>query len=304
MYIGNIKNYYNDDTGNVFRQQALDLLTMEIQGQQRTPGSLKEELIRAALDFNSQVPDLHIALSGGWESQVCLQTFIEAGLRPKVVIFQFPENLNDFDVEPALAACRRNNINPMVIKIAEFANFLRHDLVPAACKYQTYTFFQTLLATYLERYQINCLILDKVDLRRDMHPRGQWSFNRGETAMWPDRFNRVNDNKVYMNFFCHSAEAMLAYLKLPVITQLVQTPNSGKLSLQSLKHRIYKEGGFTNLPLFTRTIATDKIIALNGAGDDLIKKEFGLKGRIAYVEYENIIKGLQNEGVQRWQYII
>lgn len=304
MYIGNIKSYYNDAADNLFRQSPLDLMTMEIQGQQREPSSLKEELIKAAQDFDSKVPDLHIALSGGWDSNVCLQTFIDAGLRPKVVIFQFPENLNDFDVDPALAQCRRHNINPMVIKIAEFSTFFKHNLIPTTNKYQTYTFFQSLIASYLERYKINCLLVDKIDLRRDMHPAGQWSFNRSETAGWTDRFNTLNDNKVYMNFFCHSAESMLAYLKLPVITQLIQTPMSGKLSLQSLKHRIYKEGGYTNLPLFTRTVATDKIIALNSASEDLIKKEFGLKGRIAYVEYENIIKGLQNEGAQRWQYII
>lgn len=298
-----MKIYYGDDPLNVVRQNNLDLLTLEVDGITREPLTLKEELILVAEQYAQDVPDLHVALSGGWDSNVCLHTFVEAGIKPNVVIFKFPENLNAFDVDPALITCKKYGIDPRVIEIEEFMPFLKTHLIPTATKYQTYTFFQTLVAYYLEQEKINCLIVDKVDLRRDCNPNMQWSFIRGEISNWPARFNLLNDNKVYMDFFSKTPEAMLAYLKLPVVEQVVSASRSGKISLQSLKHKLFKEGGFS-IPLYTRTISTDKVIALNNACDEAIVKNIGLRARACYVEYPRIINALENKGDKKWQYIL
>jgi hypothetical protein len=247
---------------------------------------------------------LHIALSGGWESNVCLHTFIEAGIKPGVVIIKFPNDLNAFDVDPALDTCKRFGIEPTVIDIPDFVDFLKLHLIPTAEKYQCYTFFQALLAWHIEQLNINCLIVDKIDLRRDMAPDMQWNFIRSENSMWVDRFNQLNSNRIVLDFYAGSAESMLAYLKLPVIEQLMATPKSGKLSLQSLKHRIYKEGGYTNLPLFTRTVATDKIVGITSASEEAIKKQIGWHCRLAYIGYEDLVSALQNESGKKWQFIL
>lgn len=304
MHIGNIKTYYGDSSADIIRQRMMDIMTLELDSVSRAPMSLKEELMQAARELNDRIPDLHIALSGGWESNVCLHTFLDAGITPKVVIFKFPEGLNDFDVEPAIETCRRVGITPLIIEVGDFREFLKNRLIPTAEKYQAYTFFQTLIAWYLEQYNINCLIVDKIDLRRDMSPNANWNFVRSENATWIDRFNAVNDNKVIMNFFCYSPEAMLAYLKLPVIEQLMKNKCSGKLSLQSLKHKIYKEGGYDRLPLYTRTVATDKIIGINSLSEDAIKKHIGWRCRIAYIEYKDMVNGLENTSEKKWQFIL
>lgn len=304
MHIGNIKTYYGDDAQAITRQRMMDIMTLEIASISQAPLSLKQELIKAAQSLHNQFPDLYIALSGGWESNVCLHTFIEAGIKPNVVIFKFPDGLNDFDVDPALDTCRRFAITPLVIDIPDFKDFLKNHLIKTAEKYQAYTFFQTLIAWYLEQHKINCLIVDKIDLRRDMSPNPNWNFVRSENATWIDRFNAVNDNKVIMNFFCYSPEAMLAYLKLPVIEQLTKNKCSGKLSLQSLKHKIYKEGGYDKLPLYTRTVATDKIIGINSLSEESIKKHVGWRCRIAYIEYKDMVDSLENNREKKWQFIL
>jgi len=300
--MGNIKGYYEDDPSRVFRTGMMDLLTFEVQGCTRPAQTLKEELMLAASDIYNTVPDIHIALSGGWESNVCLHTFMEAGYKPRVMILEFPRGLNDFDTDPAKEACRRYGITPTIVPVdMSFLDFIKNAVVPVVEKYQTYTFFQSLFAYYLEKTKINCLLVDKVDLRRDLNPNGQWSFIRSEVATWTDRFNTLNENKVLMNFYCHSPEAMLAYLELPTIVDLMNHPKNGKLSLQSLKHKIYLEGGY-NIPLFTRTVSTDKIIGVTAACEEKIKKDIGWKTRIGYVEYPKIVQALKSEG-GKWQYI-
>ena len=304
MHLGNVHSYYGDNAEKIVRDSMMEPMTMAIGGITRQPLTLKEELILASQAYANAVPDLHIALAGGWDSNVCLHTFVEAGLKPNVVIIKFPDNLNDFDVLPARERCKFYGIEPRIIEIDNFSDFLKDRLVPAAERYQTYTFFQTLLAVSLEEAKINCLLVDKVDLRRDMNPNRLWSFIRSEVAGWTDRFNLVNDHKIYMNYYCYSAEAMTAYLRLPVIEQLMASPMSGKLSLQSLKHKIYKEGGYTDLPLLTRTVSTDKVIALNSLCEDIIRREVGWRCRLAYVEYDRLLDGLENKGTQKWQYIL
>lgn len=299
----NFNYWYEDDIDRKFRTSALDILNVNINPMTRTPLSLKEECIMAALDIHRQYPDIHIALSGGWESQICLRSFIEAGIKPSVYILKFQQGLNNFDSNVALDQCKKYNLIPRVISV-NFEEVIRSHMILTASKYQTYSFIQMLHAYYIEQIKENILLVDKIDLRRDTNPTKEWSLVRNEDYnFWPERFNSLNDNKIINNFFTHSSELMYSFLKLPVITDLMNMTVSGKISLNSLKHTIYQQGGYLDLfengvKKFVKTVSFEEIPGLHQKNSDIIEQHLKFRARQTYISYKDLIIALENKGIQ------
>ena len=300
--MSNIYLYYNSNKDQIFRTDQFDLLTMKINGVVRNPGSLRDELINNARAIYQQYPNIYIALSGGWESQVCLQAFIDAGIKPNVVIIKYPANLNDNDVLPALETCKKHDITPKIIP-GVFDQFINGGMVSSVEKYQCYSLLTSFFARIAELANIDILVVDKVELKRDVNPNRAWNFVRSEdTMMWPLRFNSINKRKVITNFFCYSAESMLSFLTLPTVATVASNHASGKISLVSLKQKLYRDGGF-DMPVYYRTVGTDRIQGLNAIATDTIENTIKFKSRSAYVDYNSLILALTNQGKKEWQYI-
>lgn len=303
----NFNYWYEDDVNKKFRESSLDILNVNINPMTRTPLTVKEECIRAAQEIHSLYPDIHIALSGGWESQICLRSFIQAGIRPNVYILKFPINLNSFDSEVAIEQCKKYNLVPRVISV-NFEEVIQNHMLNTARKYQTYSFMQMLHAYYIEQIKENVLIVDKIDLRRDANPSTEWSIIRSEDFnCWQDRFNTLNENKIINNFFTHSSELMYSFLKTPVIHELMNTPVSGKISLNSLKHTIYEQNNFDNLvdhnnKKFIKTVSFEDIPGLHHRNSAVIEEHLRFRPRPIYISYADLIHALENKGIQ-CQYI-
>lgn len=202
----NLDYWYGDDVSNKFRTTALEILNVNINAKTRTELTLKEECIIAAKEIHSKYPNIYIALSGGWESQVCLYSFIEAGIIPNVYILKFPVELNSQDTAIALKQCKKYNIIPKIVNV-NFETFIKEHMIDTAKKYQTYSFIQTLHAYYIGQLNEDVLLVDKVNLRRDQNPDLSWSYIRNEDFdFWPERFNCFNEKKVINSFFSHSPE--------------------------------------------------------------------------------------------------
>lgn len=298
----NVDLYYNSNPDQLFRSDQFDLLTMKIGGVKRNSGSLREELAINAASIIEQYPNIHLALSGGWESQVALRAFIDAGHKPRVIIVKYPNNLNDNDVIPAMASCRQFGITPVIIPGA-FEKFMAGGLLPTVEKYQCYTMMSAFFARIAELANLDILIVDKMELKRDVNPNRAWNFVRGEDySMWPARFNQLNKNKVITNFFDYSAESMLSFLTLPCVATVVSNHASGKISLVSLKQKIYREAGY-DMPIYHRTVGTDMIPGIQAAAMASIENILQYKARFTYVDYNTLILALTNQGKKEWQYI-
>jgi hypothetical protein len=297
----NLDYWYGDDVGNKFRTRALEILNVNINAKTRSELTLKEECIIAATEIHSKYPNIYIALSGGWESQVCLHSFIQAGITPNIYILKFPVELNSQDTAIALKQCKKYNIIPKIVNV-NFETFIKEHMIDTAKKYQTYSFIQTLHAYYIGQLNEDVLLVDKVNLRRDQNPDLTWSYIRDEDFdFWPDRFNLFNEKKVINNFFSYSPELIYSFLTLPVIQELVKKQTSGKISLNSLKNLIYYQGGFTNLfdentSRFVKTGSGDRIPGLNEKNSELIQRTLQFKSRNAYISYNDIIAILTNQG--------
>lgn len=298
----NVDLYYNSNPEQLFRSDQFDLLTMKIGGVKRNPGSLREELANNAKSIIEQYPNIHLALSGGWESQVALRAFIDAGHKPRVIIVKYPNNLNDADVNPALAACRQHGIEPVIIPGA-FDKFIEGAFLSTVEKYQCYTMLSAFFARIAEISNLDILIVDKIELKRDVNPNRAWNFVRGEDhSMWPLRYNQLNKNKIITNFFDYSAESMLSFLTLPSVATVVSNHASGKISLTSLKQKIYREAGY-DMPVYYRTVGTDRIQGIHSTTLESIERTLKYKPRLTYVDYNTLILALTNQGKKEWQYL-
>lgn len=302
MNNGNVQLYYNTNPEQIFRQDQFDLVTMKIDGVKRNPGSLREELAKNAKAILEQYPNIHLALSGGWESQVALRAFIDAGVKPNVIIVKYPNNLNDADVIPAVETCKHFGIEPKIIP-GVFDQFIERALASTVEKYQCYTMLSAFYARVAEISNLDILIVDKIELKRDVNPNRAWNFVRSEDySMWPMRYNALNKNKVVANFFGYSAESMLSFLTLPTVATVVSNHASGKMSLVSLKQKIYREGGH-DMPVYYRTVGTDRIQGIHNSTLETIENTLKFKPRFTYVDYNSLILALTNQGKKEWQYL-
>jgi hypothetical protein len=302
MHYGNVKLFYNSNPEQLFRQDQFDLLTMKVEGVGRNPGSLRQELANNAKEIVRQRPNIHLALSGGWESQVALRAFIDAGIKPKVLIVKFPNGLNDNDVIPALAACKEFDIEPRVVPGA-VDQFIERAFKDTVKKYQCYSLMPAFFARIAELANIDILVVDKIELKRDVNPNRAWNFVRSEDySMFGDRFNSLEQRTILTSFFTYSAESMLSFLTLPTVTTVVSNHASGKISLASLKQKIYREAGY-DMPIYYRTISTDNIQGLNNTATEIMENTLTYKQRFAYVDYNSLILALTNQGKKEWQYL-
>ena len=300
----NLQYWYGDDIDKKFRSNALEILNVKFGPTNSPPDSFEKECIKTARAIYAEYPNIHIALSGGWESNVCLDAFIRAGIMPGVYILQFPMNLNSQDSNVAIDRCKQLGILPKIIDV-KLNQFVAEHMLATATKYQTYSFFQALHAYCIETLDEDVLLVDKLELRRDINPTVSWSLILDEDcSFWPERFNLLNNKKIINNFYTRSPKLMYSFLTLPAIVNLVNTPLSGKLSLNTSKNFIYRQCGFGELEHqhVRKTVSADRIPGLQKSHSYDIQQQLNFKPRRPYISYEDVMVALENQGIS-CQYI-
>jgi hypothetical protein len=289
-------DHWYENTGSVTRTDSLEIVNMKVNPITREPASFKEECMSVATDLYNRNPDLHLALSGGTESQLCLLSFLSAGIKPNIVILEFPRQLNSYDTEIAFNTCKYLGITPRVLTLGQDISMNR--VRELSVKYQTYNFTHTMMAHYLAQVDTSVILTDKINIRRGINPKLDWCFVRNEsTNMWPLRYNELNKNKIISDFFTNTPEQILSFLRIPVLQQLIQKQYSGKISLNSTKHKIYQQGGFDQLRFYDKTNVVENISKLNKKANDIIDQELKFRQRNMYIEYQHLVDSLTNGGV-------
>ena len=295
----NLQYWYGDDVDKKFRSSTLEILNGKLGAMNSLPESFEDECIKTAKAIYAEYPNIHIALSGGWESNVCLEAFIRAGITPGVYILRFPSHLNGQDSNIAIDRCKKFSIFPKIIDV-KFDQFVAEHMITTATKYQTYSFFQALQAYCIETLNEDVLLVDKLELRRDINPTVSWSLVLDEDySFWPERFNLLNDKKIVSNFYTRTPELMYSFLTLPAIVNLVNTPLSGKLSLNTSKNFIYQQCGFGELEEqhVRKTVSTNRIPGLQKSHSYTIQQQLNFKPRHLYISYEDVMVALENQGI-------
>ncbi len=288
--------WYNNDPKNLYRENWYDLISFQIGGIQRTPKSFKEECCTAAAEIYETYPDIHIGLTGGLDSNVCLESFLSVGIKPGVFIIKFTNDLNPIDADYAVKKCRELSIDPVIVEIDPF-QFVKEQMMDVAKEFQIYSMYQALHIYACRNFTFPFITVDEIELRRDCHPKSQWSFVKKEDQdMCWRRFANTANVRAINNFYTWSPELMLSFLNIPTVQKLCSNQIPGKISWNSSKNLIYAEGGFPKFMGYKKTWGVEKISGLFSKATAKISKEFMWEPRDCYIEYNNLKNILTNGG--------
>jgi hypothetical protein len=247
-----LQYWYNDDQTQRWRESELDTTTMSVGGCTRKPMSFKAELIRNARSLYRQFPDLTLFMSGGLDSEMALQSFLAAGIVPKIATVKFPNDNNMHDIGPMMRLLTTLDIEYTVIDFdpVDFVN--SGECYNIGVKYQAYTFYQQMLLKVAEQYSAPMITIDEVELERPTsidYETGDissgWIFLKKEDqdGVWR-RFNEKTGIPALNNFYTYSPETILSFLNIPVVDDLVNDRIHGKLGWTSSKMKIYSTLGY------------------------------------------------------------
>jgi hypothetical protein len=297
-----INYWYNNDPSCLTRTSEYDILNFSIGSINRAPLSFKEECIIAAKEIHQTYPDIHIGLTGGLDSNICLDSFMSAGITPGIFIIKFPNGLNSFDADYAEAKCTRLGIKPIVIEFDPL-EFISTRLMVTVEKYQIYSLYQAIHIDACKTLSVPHISVDEIELRRDVAPEIEWCFVKKEDQdMCWRRYASIDGIPALNNFYTWSPELMLSFLQLPTIKKLANNELIGKLAWNSSKYAVYTEGGFGNVPNRPKTWGVEKIYnEWENSQADIDQQVIGAP-RSCYVGYNELITALEH-GDGQWKYI-
>lgn len=244
--------WYDNDRTKIWRSDELDTTSMRVGGCARKPMSLKAELIRTARSLMRSYPDLTMFISGGLDSEMALQSFLSAGIVPKLATIRFPDDKNMHDIGPTMKMLNQMGLKYTIIDIDPVEFVMSGEAFEFAEKYQSYTLYQQMLMKIAIDYSAPMITIDEVELEQLPYTcwstgvsHDKWSFIKKEDqdGVWR-RFNDKTGIPALNNFYTYSPESMLAFLQLPTVDDLVNNRIPGKLGWTSSKMQIYSHLGY------------------------------------------------------------
>lgn len=287
--------YSYGDNNNPYRTNYLEMMHLALPGEANTATNFRESCVNMARSIMHYYPDIQFALSGGIWSFISYLSFIEAGYKPPVQIYQLPMNINQFDVESAkaLAAYTGNSAN--VIKVS-----LKDELLPSylnvAKKYQTYNLSDTIIARIAELNKNSIFVADSIVIKRNLEPGWRLVLDEGSDFYW-HRFNYANRNRIIKSFFTGSSDILYHFLKLEPVQDILEGRIPNKLSTNTSLKKIFESAGW-KVPdrLFLRFTFNDALPEFSKKMNNKITQQLGFKKRYISIPYDKLMNSLSNEG--------
>jgi len=243
LTLGNhLQYWFNDNRGQHWRNDPLEVAHCcvgenYINAQSKT---FNQSITDTANVFYSRHgSDFLLFLSGGLDSEVALQTFINAKNTVKPFIIRFTNELNKEDVSDALRLCNTNGIEPIIYEFDPLQFFHSGEWKRVAETYQCYTFYQQMLIYIAERTRKPMITVDEVEVAKLSD---KWYFVKKEDqdGCW-HRFVERTSCPAYNNFYTYDPATILAFIQSPTVQNLINDKIPGKLGWNSSKHKIYTE---------------------------------------------------------------
>jgi hypothetical protein len=247
-----LRYWFNNDYNQQWRVSDFDTTSMSVGGCSRKPMSLCAELIRNARALYRHYPDLTVFMSGGLDSEMALQSFLSAGITPKIATIRFPNNNNMHDIGPMMELLDQKKIPYTVIDfdLTKFVN--SRECYEIGIKYQAYTLYQQMLLRVAEDFSAPMITIDEIELEKHTNidyatgnVSSDWVFLKKEDqdGVWR-RFNEKTGIPALNNFYTYSPETILAFLNISTVDDLVNDRIPGKLAWTSSKVQIYSTLGY------------------------------------------------------------
>lgn len=308
-----IKYWYNDDKDQILRKSRYDVLRLEIPSINRSPGLFREECRNTARELAQQHSSLTLGITGGWQSQIILQSFLDIGFKPNLFVMAFPGKLNQFDYYWAKDYCIKYSLkyNQIDIPGKTFANDLKlkdrnssSNPWALGIENQIYTYYDLLLASVIQDIDEPVIIGDQLSFRRDEHPEGLWSFILDENSnFWPSRLMQLNPGKtIISDFFTRNSELLYSYLTDPIVQHILSEEKNGKITLVSSRQEIYGNHGFFKRGPSQRTVGCMNIPGLQETNSAFLQDRIGFQNRYLYLEAQKLAETLASE-TTIWSYV-
>lgn len=242
-----LRYWYNNDPEQRYRLDDLETTTMSVGGCSRPIGSFRDELLENASDILTNYPDLVLFMSGGLDSEMAFRIFQTLGKIPPIKIVRFPNDENWFDIKYAVELLNELNISYEYIDFDLVDFYHSGECWEIANKYQAYTVYQQMLLKIADELKQPMITIDEIELVK--YPRVDWSTGKysfewtflkreDQDAVWR-RFAAATSIPALNNFYTYSPESMLAFLKIPLVQDLINDRIPGKLGWNSSKNQIY-----------------------------------------------------------------
>lgn len=214
------------------------------------PGSWKDEcLIAAQKIYESTDLPINIMFSGGIDSEIVVQSFMQINIPFNISILQFKNNLNIHDISFAIVFCEQHNIKYDLIKL-DIVKFWENDAYTYAERSNSWS-PETCPTMWLAD-QIDGLpvmgsgpvgIFKKTPKNyipgKSSYDSRSWYIQISEmTCSWNKHF--INQDRAAVpTFFQYTPEMMYSFLLDPIMIDLINNKIPGKLSNASSKYKIY-----------------------------------------------------------------
>lgn len=288
-------DYSYGDNNNPYRTNYLEMMHLMFPGEVNTSINFRESCVNMARSIIDYYPDIEFALSGGIWSFISYMSFVEAGYKPPVKIYQLPMNINQFDVESAKALAAYTGSSVNVIKVS-----LKDEVIPSyvdiAEKYQTYNLSDAIIARLAELNLNNIFVADSIVLKRNIEPGWRLVLDEGSNFYW-HRFNYANRHNIIRSFFTGSPDMLYHFLKLEPVQDILEDRIQNKLSTNTSLKKIFESAGW-NLPdrLFLRFTFNDALPEFSKKMNIKITQRMGFKKRFISIPYDKLMNSLTSEG--------
>lgn len=207
----------------------------------RTPYDLRTECVLAAAELGQTVKsDLWLCLSGGIDSEVMAQSFLDAGVPVRAAILRFADDLNLHDISWAISYCETHGL-PYRLFDLDFRAFVRSGeylhyadlskcLIPALPSTMYLMDQIARLGGYAVLGSAECY-LEQTD--------AGWVMYERETIAALYRYVIATKQPAQAGFFQWNPEMMLAFLRHPIVQRLVHGLMPNAKGTAKLKPALY-----------------------------------------------------------------
>lgn len=254
----------------------------------REPQAFHNECLETARIIRKNTNDeITVLFSGGIDSEVVVRSFVEAGIKIKVAIMRYKDDLNAHDIEYAIDTCRELNITPTFYDL-DLLEFWKQDYLPYA--HLTRCFSPQLITTMWLIDQIKgFVVLGSGECLLEKRHDVWYLFEKERIASWYRFFIHRNRNGC-PGFFQYTPEIMLSYLKDSEVVKMVK--ESVVESSTKIKLEMYQQ----HFPVKTRPKYTgfEKVQHEDHVIRTKLKELYGDSDQIVKTEYHSLVAQLSN----------
>lgn len=287
------------------RESATDAWWVHYGPCAREPFPFRQECVATArlIQMKTDLP-IYVLFSGGVDSEVALQSFVEAGIPVTAAILRFGDDLNIHDISYAVITCEKLGVPYRFFEL-DILKFWKGeaDSYANATRCVSPQLLSTMwLIDQIPGYPVmgsgECLLVKRIpdghNLESKEYPDTEWDlWEKEKIASWFRHF-MVRGRDGCPSFYQYTPEIMLAYLRDPFVRDLANNRIFGKYTTESVKFAIYNQH-FKLLPR-PKFSGFEKVEPQDAVYRKELVERFPDSNQIVYTPYTEVLSMLKPVG--------